>query len=239
MKHIRLYIIALLPLLTNNSANAQLAFSPGDTSLHYEYIKDRNVFQKLVWIDSNGVTTRTAILNLITKIDTIQHTVTYLQNRNDGKRDSSVSSYPNLVPLYLSSKGSQFMETYDYHHKGMIAIHIEREGKVTYEGNEPILDSYFDSYLGDLVMTTLPVEKMKPFKFSFYNNSLKKIGGYEITKISQDVLLGLYGKNIPIYALSISTGKNEFLVYLDKRSRQVLKTVFVAENGASFIKELL
>lgn len=138
MKYSRLFGLALLVSLVAKSANAQTTFSPGDTSLHYDYIKERNIFQKLVWLDATGVITHTAVLNLTTKIDTVQHTVTYLQIRNDGKKDSSVSSYPNLEPIYLSIKGAQFMETYDYHKKGIITVHTEKEGKVAYDRTESV-----------------------------------------------------------------------------------------------------
>lgn len=239
MNYFKTTIVLPLVLLVNQSANCQLAFSPGDTALHYGYIKDANVFQKLVWMDSTGAITHTAILNLVTRIDTIQHTVTYLQIRNDGKRDSSVSSYPNLEPIYLSTKGNLFMETYDYHIKGVISVHQEKNGKVTYDGKEKLASNYFESYLGDLVMTTLPVEKKTPLKYFFYNTTLRQLGSYEVTKINQDVILGPKGVTIPIYVLNVSTGKNEFLVYIDRKSHQVMKTVFVAENGSSFVKELL
>jgi hypothetical protein len=51
--------------------------------------------------------------------------------------------------------------------------------------------------------------------------------------------LGLNGNNVPVYVLNVSTGKNEFLVYMDKKTHQALKTVFVADNGSAFVKELL
>jgi len=239
MKYLRLYALAFLFIWATNSANAQLTLSPGDTALHPGYIKDRNVFQKLVWMDSTGATTHTAILNLITKVDTIKHTVTYLQIRNDGKRDSSVSTYPGLEPVYLSTKGAQFMETYDYRKKGVVGIHTEKGGKVTYDGELALAAKYFESFLTDVVMTALPVETMKPLQYFFYNTNLKQLTAYEIIKINADVLLGLNGNNTPIYILTVRSGKNEFLVYMDKKTHQTLKTAFVAENGSSFVKELL
>ena len=59
------------------------------------------------------------------------------------------------------------------------------------------------------------------------------------TKVSKHVLFGSASNNTPVCVLNVSTVKNEFLVYIDKKSRQTLKADFVADNGFSFVKEIL
>ena len=88
-------------------------------------------------------------------------------------------------------------------------------------------------------MTTLPIEKKKPLQYYFFNTNSKQLASYEVTQVYQDIIVGSKNNNIPIYVLNVSNGKNEFLVYLDKNSREILKTVFVAADGSSFVKEVL
>lgn len=162
MNHRRLYGLALLFNAVTNSANAQITFYPGDTALRYGYIKERNVFQKPVWMDPNGVITHTAILNLITKVDTIQHTVTCLQIRNDGTRDSNVSSYPAPEPIYLSAKDRQFVESHDYRKKDVMPFQLSRMVLASWKALPGLLFT--------LAYCTLPIANW------YYSDSLGKGG---------------------------------------------------------------
>jgi hypothetical protein len=50
---------------------AQTTILPGDTALHYNYLKNRNLFHKISWVDKNNQTVGEAVLNLVTRIDSV------------------------------------------------------------------------------------------------------------------------------------------------------------------------
>ena len=76
-------------------------------------------------------------------------------------------------------------------------------------------------------------------QFEVYLADTKKNGTIEITKILTDVFQVPNGNNTPVYVLNMKSGVYEFLVYVDQRSRQVLKTVFALPGGGYFTKSLI
>lgn len=232
--------LLLFCLLTKQAVSvAQTTILPGDTAIHYQYLKNRSVFHKLLWLDKNNTISREAALNLVTKIDTVKHTITHLQIRNDGKKDSSVSSYPGLSPISLVSKGDNFKNIYDYHDNGVVAVHAEKNGAPSFDGKVPVGQGYFDSYLSELVLSVMPVEKLKPFQFYIFDENKRDISLIEVTKISLDVITGPNEHNTPIFVLNVKSGPFEFLVYMDRESKQILKTVYGLNTGGYFVKSLI
>ena len=218
---------------------AQTTITPGDTAIHYQYLKSRSVFQKLSWLNSDGRIVQEAVLNLVTRVDTVKHTITHLQIRNDAKKDSSVSTYPGLKPLYLLSLAAKNKTEYDYHAGTTVKVHDEQNGKVAFDGVVTVTDTYFDSFLSEFMLSGLPLEKLKPIKFNIFKGDTRTIGSIEISKILPDVILLPNGNSTPVFILTMKSGPYEYLVYVDKRSRQVLKTVFGLPNGGYFIKALI
>ena len=234
IKAIVLTCITIMPL----TLVAQNTINPGDTTIHYQYLKNQSVFHKLCWLYKNGKVLQEAVLNLVTRIDTVKHTITHIQLRNDAKKDSSVSTYPGLKPLYLLSRAGADITRYDYSEGHNIKIHTEQKGKV-YDGVFAMPHDYFDSFLSEYILGALPIEKLKPLQFEVYQADTKKNGVIEITKILMDVFLMPNGNNTPVYVLNMKSGVYEFLVYVDQRSRQVLKTVFALPGGGYFTKSLV
>jgi len=234
IKAIVLTCITIMPL----TLMAQNTINPGDTTIHHQYLKNQSVFHKLCWLDKNGKVLQEAVLNLVTRIDTVKHTITHIQLRNDAKKDSSVSTYPGLKPLYLLSRTGADITRYDYSEGHNIKIHTQQKGKV-YDGVFTMPHAYFDSFLSEFILGALPIEKLKPLQFEVYQNDTKKNGVIEITKILTDVLLTFNGNNTPVYVLNMKSGAYEFVVYVDQRSRQVLKTVFALPGGGYFTKSLI
>jgi hypothetical protein len=225
--------------LINQLSIAQTNIAPGDTAIHYQYLKSRNVFQKLSWLNKDGQIMREAVLNLVTRIDTVKHTITHLQIRNDAKKDSSVSTYPGLKPLYLLSLAAKSKTEYDYRAGTIVKVHDEQNGKVTFDGSATLTYDYFDPFLSEFIISGLPLEKLKPIKFNIFKGDTRTIGSIEISKILPDVILLPNGNTTPVFVLNMKSGPYEYLVYVDKRSRQMLKTVFGLPNGGYFIKALI
>jgi hypothetical protein len=190
-------------------------------------------------VDKNNTVSREAVLNMVTKIDTVKHTVTLLQIRNDGKKDSSVSVYPGLIPISLVSKGDNFKNEYYYHEEGVVTVHSEKDGKSTFDGRQPVTKGYFDSYLSELILSAMPVENLRPFQFYVFDENKRDKSLLEITKISLDIIIGPNGHNTPIFVLNVKLGPFEFLVYMDRASRQILKTVYGLPLGGYFVKSLI
>ncbi|MCW3118248.1 MAG: hypothetical protein JWM28_2330 [Chitinophagaceae bacterium] len=230
-------LLILFCLLSAESISfAQTIIFPGDTAIHNQYLKNYSLFHKISWVDKNNQTTREAVLNLVTRVDSIKHTITYLQIRNDGKKDSSVSVFPGLMPISVVSKGNDFKNKYDYSEDGVV-VHSEKKGQPAFDGRKPVKKGYFDSYLNELILSTLPVEKLQPLQFYVFDENKPEGSLIEITKISLDLIVGPNGHNTPIYILNVKSGALDFLVFMDKATRQVIKTVYGSNTSGYFVKE--
>src|SRR5215471_4089356 len=101
MKAIVLLLFTSLHFLTARAQEDTIR--PGSSSINLNYFKPRSTFQKLTWLDKDGKLLRIATLNCITRIDSTAGKLIYLQLRNDGKRDSTITDWPSLQPIYTSS----------------------------------------------------------------------------------------------------------------------------------------
>ncbi len=223
-------------LLCGNSAFAQRTISPNDSTLNTAYFKNQSLFHKLTWLDSNGNITREATLNLVTRIDTVNHTMTYLQIRNDGKKDSSICEYPSLKPIFVSSVNGSDIFRYDYRGGNKVQVYIAVKDKPLYDTVFTMPKPYFDGFLAEYLLGALPLEKMQPLQFDIYRGDTKMNGTTVISKIHQDVLPTSTGKYTPVYVLTMVARTSEYLVYVDVQTRTVLKSVSPLPNGGFFVK---
>jgi hypothetical protein len=109
-----------------------------------------------------------------------------------------VSVFPGLLPITLVSNGNDFKDKYDYHEDNVTVL-TEKNGKLTFDGRQPVRNGYFDSYRSELILSALPVEKLQPLQFYIFDANKREKSLIEITKISLDLISGPNGKNTAIY----------------------------------------
>jgi hypothetical protein len=52
---------------------AQTQLTPTAATFNQRYFRPRNVFQKLTWLDKDGKVLAERMLNLVTRVDSVQH----------------------------------------------------------------------------------------------------------------------------------------------------------------------
>lgn len=237
MKFFLAALTAFFALFASAQTSAQQSqppsITPGSAEIDRTYLVPRQVFQRLSWIDAGGKLTGTATLNCVTRVDTAGKTLTYLQLRNDGKRDSTVAEWPDLKPIYTSSAGGGYRVSYDYHSGKDVKVNSTVNGKIVADSTATLSPASFDSFLTDYLFGALPLKPGYTANFSVNSGSTTII---RIKEVMTDVLLSPNGQPIEVYILPVEFGPYKVLYWIDKSTREMLKSVVRSKDGSIFMK---
>jgi hypothetical protein len=216
-------------------AHAQTNLIPDASTFNQKYFKNQSAFQKLTWIDKDGKVIREATLNLVTRIDSINKKLIHLQIRNDGKKDSTICELGSLKPIYTSSISKTQKFIYDYR-GGMEVSSIENTGKGDIKSSSKMPTPYFDGFVSEYLIGALPLKKGYSTQFETYRSDTKSNSITKINKVYDDIITTSNGIQAT-YVLEMEVGTFTYLMWVDQKSNQVLKTVFSLPNGGYFLKQ--
>ncbi|HVU54436.1 MAG TPA: hypothetical protein VHD83_05245 [Puia sp.] len=187
---------------------------PGSSSLNIKYLRPRSVFQKLTWLDKDGKLIGVATLNCVTKIDSANGKLIYLQLRNDGKRDSTIAEWPSLRPIYTSSiAGGKTLAEYD--HKGQD------------------LSQCFDDFLGDYLLGALPLKPGYHGQFFACGHDRVTV---QIKEVRRDVLASGNGQPLAVNLVMVDYNGYDTMYWIDPSTGEILKFIFTGKDGSVFMK---
>jgi len=230
MRSLLLFPLFMLPLV---GVLAQGKIEPGGKEINQTYFRPGSIFQKLSWFDKGGVLMRQATLNCITRIDTTNRKLIYLQIRNDGKKDSTIVEWPTLKPIYTETFAGTKEFVYDYRGGERVKNTVTQNGRVESDTSFTIMEPYFDSYLTDYLFGALP---LKPGYHGQFRIGSGGNGMVTITTIFTDVLSS--GNGVPVQAYVAMVDYNGYSVtyWIDKGSGEMLKSIYQGPDGSIFMK---
>jgi hypothetical protein len=215
---------------------AQTQLTPTAATFNQRYFRPRNVFQKLTWLDKDGKVLAERMLNLVTRVDSVQHRLVFLQLRNDGKRDSSVAELPTLRPIYVSSQGKGQKTVYDYRDGQTIKASTEEQGKPKVTEAFTMPNPYFDGFLSEYLIGALPLQPGYTAQFDIYRGDLHKNGAVQLKNISTDFIADAAGHLHRVLRVLINSGSNEAQYWIDPGTGELLKMITPLPTGGFFIK---
>lgn len=95
---------------------------------------------------------------------------------------------------------------------------------------------YFDGFVSEYLIGALPLKKGYSAQFETYRADLKANGLTKINKVYDDVITTANGIYYA-FVLEMEVGNFSYLMWVDQKSNQILKTVFSLPNGGYFIKQ--
>lgn len=226
--------LLLIVLLMSTCIQAQTA--KDGANFDQGYFKNKTVFHKLTWIDKNGSISREATLKLTAQIDSVQKKFIYTQVRNDGKKDSTICELGSLNPIYTVSKVRDQSFVYDYSTAGFATYKVVKNGKVASEDKIKTTSRYYDGFISEYMLGALPLKVGYSFKFETFRADLKRNSETSIDNTFLEVLNNGNSATL-VYVLSIKSEGLSYMVWVDKKSKEVLKAVFPLPDGGAFVKE--
>jgi hypothetical protein len=213
--------------------HAQETVEPGSKALNQAYFKPASIFQKLSWIDKDGVVTRQATLNCITRIDSANMRLIYLQLRNDGKKDSTIVEWPSLKPLYTATFVGSKEFIYDYRGGNTVKNTTTQNGHVEKDTSFTIQSPYFDSYLTDYLFGALPLKPGYHGQFKIGSGASAVVS---IRDVFTDVLTTGTTSTLQAYVVIVDYNGYKVTYWLDKVSGEMLKSIYQGADGSIFMK---
>jgi hypothetical protein len=200
-------------LLVFSCCRSQDLIEPGGKGFNEAWFKPRSIFQKLTWLDKDGKMLGMATLHCITRIDSSAGKLIYLQIRNDGKKDSTITEWPSLRPLYTASFAGGRTEVYD--HRPQDTCHC------------------FDDFMGDYLMGALP---LKPG----YHGQFFACGHDKVTvlikDVRRDVLTSGNGQPLAVNLVMVNYNGFDTMYWIDPANGEILKFIFTSKDGSVFMK---
>jgi hypothetical protein len=217
-------------------AFAQMMLTPATASFNQRYFRPRSVFQKLTWLDNDGKVLSERMLNLVTRVDSAQHRLTFLQLRNDGHSDSSVAELPTLRPVSLLSKGKGPRITYDYRGGQTVKVFLEEKGKPNVVEAFLMPNPYFDGFLSEYLLGALPLKPGYTAQFDIYRGDTHKNGTVQIKNVTADFLVDATGQLRRVWRAVIASASIEAQFWIDPGTGELLKMIAPMPTGGFFIK---
>ncbi|MBS1605252.1 MAG: hypothetical protein JST42_21490, partial [Bacteroidetes bacterium] len=185
----------------------------------------------LSWFDKGGVLTHQATLNCVTRIDTTNRKLIYLQIRNDGKKDSTIVEWPTLKPIYTATFAGAKVFVYDYRGGDRVKNTVSQNGRVESDTSFAIAAPYFDSYLTDDLFGALPLRPGYQGAFRIGSN-----GTVTIKDVFTDVLGSGNGSTVQAFVAVVDYNGYKVTYWIDKSSGELLKSIYQGPDGSIFMK---
>jgi hypothetical protein len=214
-----------------SDSSAQDTITPGSSSINQQYLRSRSVFQKLSWFDSTGRLVGQATLNLITRIDSINKKLIFLQIRHDGKKDSTIAEWPSLRPIYTSTTTKNQVLVFDYHEGSTARTSIIKDGKKGPDSTYTIPYPYFDDYLTEYLYGALPLKPGYHAQFTASSGA-----SVRIKDVCTDILISGDAHTIQTYLVQVEYASSKSLYWIDKSSGEIVKAVYQLPQGYMFMK---
>ncbi|HEY4109943.1 hypothetical protein [Puia sp.] len=225
--------LAILLLACTDTTAQDAEVGVGSPGIDRAYLVNRSVFQRLSWIDPSGHLTASATLNCVTLIDSVHQHLIYLQLRNDGKRDSTVAHWPDLKPVYTSTTAGSHRESYDFQSGNGVKVFCTANGKVVADSMAKLSPASFDSYLTDYLIGALPLKA--GYTTQFTTNSGQTFA-VRIKEVMTDVVFSPNGQPVEIWLVHVESNGYNILYWVDKSTREMLKSVIALADGSVFMK---
>jgi hypothetical protein len=218
----------------NMPVQAQDTIEPGSKSLNRQYLQLRNVFEKLSWFDSSGNLVRQRVLNLVTRVDSLNKQLIFLQIRNDGYKDSTISEWPSLKPVYTEENLWGALSDFDHRAGNSIRLTKLKNGKTESDTSFTVGSPHFDGFLTDYLLGALPLKPGYHGRFV--------LGGSHVTTVTikdvfTDELIAGDGHAIQANMVLVDfNNKVKVMYWFDKFTGEMLKSISRADDGTVFMK---
>jgi hypothetical protein len=231
-------IIPLIIVFFSTTLKAQESVNPGSGGFNASVFRPGTKLIKLSWINKDGNIAREATLTCITRIDSVNKRLTYLQIRNDGKKDSTVSEWPSLLPLYSCSVFPDKTLIFNYSDNGrqLEAKTLDKSGRIIKDTTYNLGKPGFDSYLTDCLVGALPLKPGYTGKFIAGSGTPYIVS---IIQVNTDVWVSETGSVRQLYLVNADYNGYKVLYWISKSTGEMVKFIVQQADGGIFMKSAI
>lgn len=221
------------------SANAQVHLNAHDKSIRYDLIPPSHTLYKVAFFDSTGNVTREGVIDHVTKIDTVNKEIAFINSVPfaAGRMlvDSSIDNYSGSARYILATFPSTKYELIKYLPTSVVAHNIIKG--VNADKTTPMPGGYFDDNSIWDILGYIPFKKGVKYQLDCYGTDThtQNLIPYEIEYVFDEQTQAPGGPWVNNMVLKVSYSGTVEYVWIDKKTHETTKTVGQGK-GFSFVK---
>jgi hypothetical protein len=240
MRHLSLFSIWCLCI--PSIAIAQTMLQPGDRRIHPEWLKPTHDAYRTVVLDSTGHVRYDFIMDDFTIIDSAARQVIFARSRQvppgSFSTDTSVTDL-SFRPLRMHETHAREDVQFEMRFGDTVASVTTTRKGVPSSKTYPMKKGYFEDNMIEYIVGYLDLQKGVVYTLDNFNKDTPSPSDpFTLEYVFDDTWFVAADQQIPCLMLRFTHGATTGYIWVDKRTRQVLKEAGQFTNGSYIVRKL-
>jgi len=235
-------VLSLVFSFTTSSVTAQVILQPGDKRIHPEWLKPEHAFYRTVVLDSGGLTRYDFVMDDFTIVDSAAGQIIFARSRQvPPGRFSTDTSVTDLSFRPLRMHEIHYRE--DVHFEmwfghTLASVRTTRKGAPSTK-TYPMKKGYFEDNMIEYIFGYLDLQKGVVYSLDNFNKDTPSPSDpYTLEYVFDDTWFVAADQQIPCMMIRFTHGATTGYIWVDKRTRQMLKQAGQFKNGSYIVRKL-
>lgn len=232
----QLFLFFILSAITRTAVQAQTILRPGDKRIHPEWLKPSHDYFRTIVLDSTGQVRFDFVMEDFTIIDSAAGQIIFARSRQVPPGsffvDTSVTDL-SLRPLRMHE--IHFRENVDFDMRfadTLATVRTTRKG-VPSSKTYAMKKGYFEDNMIEYIFGYLDLQKGVVYTLDNFNKDTPSPSApYTLEYVFDDTWFVAADQQIPCAMIRFTNGATTGYIWVDKRTRQVLKEAGQYKNGS-------
>lgn len=242
MTHRSLFLLFILSASARSAVRAQTILQPGDKRIHPEWLKPSHDFYRTVVLDSVGHVRYDFVMDDLTIIDSAAGQIIFARSRQVPpghlSTDTSVTDL-SFRPLRMHE--IHFREDVDFDMRfadTVATVHTTRKG-VPSSKTYAMKKGYFEDNMIEYIFGYLDLQKGVVYTLDNFNKDTPAPSDpYTLEYVFDDTWFVAADQQIPCAMIRFTNGATSGYIWVDQRTRQVIKQAGQFKNGSYVVRKL-
>jgi hypothetical protein len=237
-----LLLLSILSSFTPSAVSAQTILQPGDKRIHPEWLKPTHDFYRTVVSDSAGHVRYDFMMDDFTIIDSAAGKVIFARSRQvPPGRFSTDTSVTDLSLRPLRMHEIHYKEEVDFEMlfgDSLASVRTTRKG-VSSSKTYSMKKGYFEDNMIENIFGYLDLQKGVVYTLDNFNKDTPSPSDpYTLEYVFDDTWFVAADQQIPCMMIRFTHGATTGYVWVDKRTRQMLKEAGQSKEGSYVVRKL-
>jgi hypothetical protein len=238
----RLWLLLILSAFARSAVSAQTVIQPGDKRIHPEWLKPSHDFYRTIVRDSTGHIRYDFVMDDFTIIDSAAGQIIFARSRQvPPGRFSTDTSVTDLSFRPLRMHEIHFREDVDFDMRfadTLASVRTTRKG-VPSSKTYPMKKGYFEDNVIEYLFGYLDLQPGVVYTLDNFNKDTPTPSDpYTLEYVFDDTWFVAADQQIPCTMIRFTHGATTGYIWVDQRTRQVLKQAGQFKNGSYVVRKL-
>lgn len=238
----RFILFLILSSLTRSTVRAQTILQPGDKRIHPEWLKPSHDFYRTVVFDSTGHVRYDFVMEDFTIIDSAARQIIFARSRQvppgHFSTDTSVTDL-SFRPLRMHEIHFREDVQFEMLFADTVATVRTTRKSVPSSKTYSMKKGYFEDNMIEYIFGYLDLQKGVVYTLDNFNKDAPSPSNpYTLEYVFDDTWFVAADQQIPCSMIRFTNGATSGYIWVDQRTRQVLKEAAQFKNGSYVVRRL-